>query len=248
MKQLLITIAALVLVGCEGSCNTNQTDNSANVNTIIKLPIRFHVLHGVTVEKKGVTMDMWVKDNNIHEIIVPELNRIWKPARIEWYVESILAEKIESISDKQSKAIKYIANSRRDSNGKSNPRRIPLIYDFFNERKINKNSFNIFLFPYIGGTSQGNAKGKNRAIVGVWTDKPSRGIKPPERFKLSEKPPFKIGSIARTCAHELGHNLGLRHPDKSKQKIFGRLMGGRRHGYLLTKQEILTARKHAIKK
>ena len=131
-------MAALVLVGCEGSCNTNQTDNSANVNTIIKLPIRFHVLHGVTVEKKGVTMDMWVKDNNIHEIIVPELNRIWKPARIEWYVESILAEKIESISDKQSKATKYIAKSRRDSNGKSNPRRIPLIYDFLMREKLTK--------------------------------------------------------------------------------------------------------------
>ena len=247
MKPLLLTtIAAVVLVGCGESPTMMATDKEADANAIIKLPIRFHILHGVTVEKKGVNMNMWIKDSHIHDTIMPELNRIWKPAKIEWYVESIAEEIISEVSDEQNKAINLISNSKRDQNGKSDPRRIPLIYDFFDEKKNKSDSYNIYLFPYIGETSQGNAKGRNRAIVGVWTDKPSRGTRLPIRFQLSEKLPFKIGSIARTCAHELGHNLGLRHPDKSKQKITGRLMGGRRHGYLLTDPEIVTARKYAM--
>ena len=35
--------------------------------------------------------------------------------------------------------------------------------------------------------------------------------------------------------------LGLSHPDKHTQSVFGRLMGGRRPGYTLTSDEITTA-------
>lgn len=86
------------------------------------------------------------------------------------------------------------------------------------------------------------------AIVGVWTDKPSRGLKRPEKFALVEKGEFRKGSIARTCAHELGHNLGLGHPDKRTQSVFDRLMGGKRMGYDLTEEEIGLARETARKR
>ena len=53
---------------------------------------------------------------------------------------------------------------------------------------------------------------------------------------------MKVGSLARTVAHELGHNLGLNHPPKSEGGTIGRLMGGKVHGYALTSEEIAKAR------
>lgn len=71
----------------------------------------------------------------------------------------------------------------------------------------------------------------------MWTDKPSRGRKPPQQVKLLEPQPFAVGSLSRTIAHELGHIVGLRHPNKAQQTRFGRLMGGRKPGENLTRRE-----------
>lgn len=54
---------------------------------------------------------------------------------------------------------------------------------------------------------------------------------------------FRHGSLA----HELGHMLRLQHPEKKKQQIFARLMGGRKPGYELTAREIARASKRARK-
>jgi hypothetical protein len=58
---------------------------------------------------------------------------------------------------------------------------------------------------------------------------------------------MKAGSLARTIAHELGHNLTLVHPDKSIRPETGRLMGGSKQGYALTPEEIAKARQSARK-
>ena len=57
---------------------------------------------------------------------------------------------------------------------------------------------------------------------------------------------MKSGSLARTIAHEIGHNLGLLHPDKSVVSPVGRLMGGANQGYALTAEEIAKARETAL--
>lgn len=57
-----------------------------------------------------------------------------------------------------------------------------------------------------------------------------------------EPEPIKAGSLARTIAHELGHNLGLNHPPKKEGGTTGRLMGGKVQGYTLTPEEITKAR------
>ena len=120
---------------------------------------------------------------------------------------------------------------------------MPLIRAFYNGDLQHSTAHNLHLFPYLGTTSQGNARlGGNEAYVGIWTDKPSGGARPPQRTLLAEPLPFKIGSLGRTCAHELGHNLNLQHPDKANK--FPHLMSG--GGYGLTAAEIATARIAAL--
>ena len=107
---------------------------------------------------------------------------------------------------------------------------------------------NVYLLPYLGATYQGYAQlGGKQVVVGVWTDKPSGGKQPPVKALLVEPEPMRVGSLARTIAHELGHNLGLVHPDKAEAAEVGRLMGGGRQGYALTPAEIAAARKTARK-
>jgi hypothetical protein len=73
-------------------------------------------------------------------------------------------------------------------------------------------------------------------------------LRPPQKFLLAEKGRFKIGSIGRTCSHELGHNLGLGHPDSKTQSQFERLMGGKNSAYDFTPEEVDLARKTAIQR
>jgi hypothetical protein len=57
---------------------------------------------------------------------------------------------------------------------------------------------------------------------------------------------MKLGSLARTAAHELGHNLSLHHSDKNTQTELKRLMGGIDQGYRLVPEEIKQARSAAL--
>jgi hypothetical protein len=86
-----------------------------------------------------------------------------------------------------------------------------------------------------------------REAVTPFTDKASRETRPPVKALLVEAEPMKVGSLGRTIAHELGHNLGLQHPPKDLPNPTPRLMGGRKQGYGLTEKEIQKARKIARK-
>ena len=203
------------------------------------------------MSKKGVNMTMWLTPKDVERTIVPEINRIWRPARIRWAVESIVVEQAANIPNR-AETIRDIANSTRDT-----PDRQEKILSLADPRFRHKSINNLYFVPYVGQTSQGfalfgggksvrdNPDGGSRCVVCVWTDKPSSGKRPPIRFQLTERLPFRMGSIGRTCAHELGHNLLLQHPDKQTQTEFNRLMGGRRNGYRLLPGEISRARQVA---
>tara|TARA_R110002096_G_scaffold19234_3_gene64441 strand:+ start:979 stop:1758 length:780 start_codon:yes stop_codon:yes gene_type:complete len=218
---------------------------------IIQLPVRFHIVKYVEMVKKGVTMKMWLTPRDVEQTILPEVNRIWLPAGIQWTAESIMMEGPAEIPDLE-EMVRDIAKANRET-----PDRTKMILSLFDQRNRHPVINNLYFVPFVGATSQGfalsgggatfedNSDGGSRCVVGVWTDKPSGAIKPPQRFPLSEEMPFKIGSIARTCSHELGHNILLQHPDKSTQTKFNRLMGGRRPGYDLTSEEITLARRVA---
>ena len=215
---------------------------------LIQLPLRVRLITNLELNRKKVKMQTWVTPKEFEETILPELNRIWKPANIQWVLESIAEQPAPNLPNRQ-ELITYIENSKRNTPEKSYPKRTINILRLCNRARGHAVVHNLYLFPYLGQTFQGfaNMRG-NHAVITTWTDKPFRAKKPPIKFQLAEEPPFKTGSIARTCSHELGHNLGLQHPDKKTQTHFNRLMGGKKHGYDLTSEEIKSARKIALKR
>ena len=211
---------------------------------MIQLPLRVFLISNLTMNREDEEMDVWVQPVDFEKKVLPEINRIWKAANVQWVLESIQAQPAPDLSNRE-EMIKSIENATRESS----PGRVPNILKLCSAARGHAVVNNLYLFPYVGQTQQGFASlGGNKAVIGVWTDKPFRAKKPPIKFPFVEKGKFKIGSIARTCSHELGHNLGLKHPDKATQSRFDRLMGGKKPGLELVPEEIELARKTALKR
>jgi hypothetical protein len=201
---------------------------------IIRLPVRFHLITDVAMEKRGVTMSTWITEDEVRDRVLPEVNRIWQPAGIEFVLEGVVVQPGADVPDRDG-VLRAIARSKRSKPGTpQDPGNHPAI-------------LNVHLFPYLGQTFQGFADlGGTHAVLGLWTDKPSKGQDPPQKVLLVEEGPFRIGSLARTCAHELGHNLTLRHPPKDPESDLRQLMGGYRQGCQITPEEAAQARTAAL--
>jgi hypothetical protein len=216
-------------------------------NALLTLPIRFHLTQGATMTVKGQAMEVWVKPDDLTGPVLAEINRIWKPANIQFTIERAQVEPLLK-PKKFDELIKNIEDSKRGDEEQNGSLRTASIAKLLDPAQLHPSAHNVYLLPYIGSTYQGYAQlGGTHAVVGVWTDKFSRGEKPPVKTLLVEPSPMKVGSLARTIAHELGHNLGLVHPDKAERSPIGRLMGGRNQGYELIPAEIATARETAKK-
>ncbi len=214
---------------------------------IIKVPLTFHIINDLKIPKGSVPLKSWLSEEDLKVHVLPEINRIWKPANIEFVLDQVKQSSALNPSNKQ-QITGYIANAVRDESGNSDPQRIELLSQLIDFSHENPHTLNIYFVPYLGEASQGHAKRKlKRAFIGQWSDKESKGKYLPERFQLIEKGTFRSGSMARTVAHEIGHLLGLAHPDKQNQKEFNQLMGGKKPGYTLGKEDIKRARKHAQK-
>lgn len=221
--------------------------STAAADPELALPVRFHVTEGATMTVKGQAMEVWVKPADLTGPVLAEVNRIWKPANIRFVIERAQVEPLLKPAD-FAELLKSVENARRGENEERGSGRTANIAKLLDPTHRHPTAHNIYLLPYIGGTYQGFAQlGGTQVVVGVWTDKPSRGEKPPVRTLLVEPEPMKIGSLARTIAHELGHNLGLSHPNKSEASAIGRLMGGSKQGYGITPEEIAKARQTARK-
>lgn len=215
--------------------------------SIINIPVRFHIVTDLEIKKDRLSLDTWITERDIKTSVLPEINRIWASANIQFSLDSIITSPYLKVPDQHS-IKQFIANAHRNEDGESDPERIKQLSKLINFQHENANSLNIFFVPYLGEASQGNAKRKlQRAFIAQWTDKPSKGKRAPERFQLIEHGSFKEGSLSRTTAHEIGHLLGLKHPDKKTQTSFNLLMGGKNAGYSFTEEEIKQARKNAKK-
>jgi hypothetical protein len=220
-------------------------DGAGGTTGRISIPVRFHVVGNMAMSKRGVSLDGWMTARDIRSVLLPEANRIWRQADIEWTLAAVDFRPLEP-SRLRDRTVEYLLAAGRDADGRADPMRIRKLDKLLDTASSDGAAIDVYVVPYLGERSQGNAsRKKKRVFLSQWTDKPSRGREPPEKFGLVEQEPFANGSLGRTLAHELGHVLGLRHPEKKTQVVFGRLMGGKRAGYTLTDEEIDLARANA---
>lgn len=213
---------------------------------LIQVPVRFHLVTDLTLQKGGLSLSGWVSPEDVESTVMPELNRIWRAAGIEFVLERVV--RVASLHPSgRSELLERIAAAHRDDDGHADPQRIGWYEQLLDFSEESGRSVNVHLVPYLGETLQGVALPRlRRVLIGEWTDKANRASQPPQRCLLVEEEPFRQGSLSRTVAHELGHILGLKHPDRALRSEQGRLMGGRRPGYHLSEEEIATARSTAL--
>lgn len=235
MKKLLCLLTTLFCLGVAGA------------EKVITVPVCFHLTQGAKLKVQGQEMENWVQAAELTGPVMAEINRIWLPAGIQFMVENVRTESVLKPRNAP-ELLQLIENSKRGEEEVPGSGRTAAIGKLIDTSNGHATALNIYLFPYIGATYQGYATiGGNVAVIGVWTNKPSRGEQPPVKTLLTEPEPMKVGSLARTIAHEIGHNLGLVHPKEVGREV-GRLMGGGKQGYTLSAEEIVLARKLAAKR
>lgn len=257
-KYLLIIIS-LFLFHCSSSPTNNSNDDTVVIIeeeedetfSTINLNIRIHLMKDIVmVHPTGTSMDSWVTPDQVRDIIIPELNAIWDQANIIWVIESIIEEEVVK-GDNYQASLNYVVNAVRDSDGKADAARLPHLFSLMQPENMSKpeelgeNLFHIYLFPFIGNTSQGNAmSGFNfHTVLGTWTNKHNNGGIPEKTLLVESQSAFDRGSLSRTIAHEVGHVLNLNHNECS----YGCLMGGiNSDGYTLTDDQKIKSRIEAF--
>lgn len=236
----------LVATGSGWNVNWLNIDKQTVDPNAINLNLRVHLMQGSPwVHASGVEMNSWVTPNDVTQVILPELNAIWSPSNIVWNVESIIEESLYEFNGYQD-SVNFVINTERDSSGSSDPERLPHLYDLMQpgnksaNDELGTNLFHIYLFPFIGNTSQGNAMSGfgYHSVVGTWSNKHNGGGDPERTLLTEDQDRFIRGSLSRTIGHELGHVLGLTHSQCSDCLMQGA-------GYSLTDEQIEIAEDRA---
>ena len=129
----------------------------------ITVPLRFHIVTNLSMQKGTLNMQGWVSPTEIENELIAEVNRIWKPANITFVVEKVLETSAMMLNNKE-KLVAGIVNAKCDVQGKSDRKRIKKLNKLINWRHHAATAINIYLVPYLGETSQGNARPRDQRI------------------------------------------------------------------------------------
>ncbi|MFK7827679.1 MAG: M12 family metallo-peptidase [Oligoflexales bacterium] len=233
--------------------NTDEDEYSeCTATSLLVLNLRVHLMRGIEMEHSGVLMTSdHITPDMVKNEIINEVNTIYSQANISFRLENIIEENAIK-DDSYESNIRVVLNAKRDEDGRSDPARLPPLYKMMNpinlssEDQLDSNLFHIYLFPFIGNTSQGNAMRSFgfHSVVGVWTNKHNGGSTP-EKTKIVGSNNNGRGSLSRTIAHEISHVLNLSHTGCTSQDSFNCLMNGST-GTDLNESEILTLRSFAM--
>ncbi len=247
MKKLLWVIGIIVSFLFQGFVPLQSLNDQESITNAIPLNLRVHIIQSSPwIHPLGTEMESWVSPSDVKNTILPEVNRIWKQANIQWEIESIIEEDIRPFKGFEN-SIDFVINTKRDAAGKSDPKRLPHLYRLMKKRykstpeELGTNLFHIYLFPFIGNTSQGNAMRPfgYHTVVGTWSNKHNRGGIPEKTLLVEDENTFVRGSLSRTIAHELGHVLSLGHNQCNDCLM-------KASGYRITAEQIEMARKVAM--
>ncbi len=198
---------------------------------MLTVPVRVHLMTGLEFVENGKNINNWVTPKDFTASVLPEINRIWKPAGIQWKAESVSVEAAVKGPGLKSALLRIEKREAIE---------IPTFREFFPETDRNPKIINLYLIPSVGMANGLALKGGTIALVAVWRPNgPDDHQRAP--LVMSER---GASSVAKACAHELGHTLGLEHPD---ERLIERLMQAG-PGTELTPEEITTAREGAAKK
>lgn len=101
MKRLPVVLIMLLIGVC-----------LAAAETTITLPIRFHITQGAKMTVKGKVMENWVLPADLTGPVLAEVNRIWKPAGIQFVVERAQVEALLKPAN-FAELIQVVENSKR---------------------------------------------------------------------------------------------------------------------------------------
>lgn len=251
----LLIFVSFIYLGCSGNSSDPDPDPDPEIEietperTVYKLNLRVHIMKDITMlHGSGVNMNSWVTPEDVTKTIIPEVNSIWEQADITWVLESIVEEDVVKTATYQ-ESVNYVVNATRDSEGRSDPDRLPHLFSMMQPEhmsktdEIGKNLFHIYLFPFIGNKSQGNAMIPygGHTVLGTWTNKHNGGGTPEKRQLTENQNSFDRGSLSMTIAHEVGHILNLWHNQCGNSRC---LMDS--NGYSMTDAQVTASRLAAI--
>jgi hypothetical protein len=196
---------------------------------VYTVPIRVHLITGAEFTADGALIDLWLTPEEFTQEVLPEMNRIWQPAGVQWRVASLTVEAAAK-GHAAAAALAEISQHAKEIG--------PVLRSLLPAPAGSvRNVIDLYLLPSIGAANGIAFPQDKIAVVGIWRQ-PGKRAYHHAPLVLTE-PPYV--SVAKTCAHELGHNLGLKHPDPN---LKGRLMIAG-PGLELTPEEIATARSEA---